>query len=425
MKDSKNREFNIAVITVFLLILILPTLIWAMFSESISVWYAERSTLEEKRTLVSFPQEFTSSWLVELEQWFSDHTPFRDLAIGAESTAEQTIDTAYRKNILPVLSELITPEWYRETPQIGRDGSELPYLAPISEKLAVYGRGDWLFVDADDSIAYYQGTNIPDEGTMYTWCERFEIVNKYCESKGARAVLLIGPDKEQVFPEKMPSYPVFTDYKREEVFLDYMSQHSTLTCLYPLHELKEANSLYDTYYMQDTHWNLIGGYVGAMSVLEALGMETRPLETLAVTETEKTGGDLSNFCGYTTTYTDYKIDYRPEISCKCDRVDGISVEYYESDSDNPAHLIIIGDSFRDAVVDTLKKEFAHTTVIHRKDLRSHEVAETLAGLEEGDVVLMVPGERGEYQMAMACVTIRDILQNMEAFLSMPYYPRKQ
>lgn len=247
------------------------------------------------------------------------------------------------------------------------------YLAPQYGGVAIYGRCDWLFYSGDGSESYYQGTNLLSSSEMASWKNTFERLQNACDKKGITLVIMVAPNKEQIYSEYMPTYKIATDEKRQDRFLAYMQKNSSVKYLYPYNDLITAKYFYDVFYKQDTHWNAIGGFMGSMALYRALGMSTTNLFDLNITEHTRFGGDLSNFSGFTSEYTDYIVNYKPEVKT--------SVQYFEnstggenelcqytSDSANDAKIVVIADSFRHAMSQYISKDFARATISHRSDV---------------------------------------------------------
>lgn len=276
------------------------------------------------------------------------------------------------------------------------------YLAPQSAGGAIYGRNDWLFYEGDNSVGYYQGTNVMNNSEMKSWMNVFNSLQKICDKKGIQLVVMAAPNKEQAYPEYMPSYNVVTQNKRQNVFLDYMQKNSSVKYLYPLSDLNTAKILYDVFYKQDTHWNAIGGFMGTMAMYRSLGMSTTSILELNVKEVTRTGGDLSNFCGYATSYTDYEVEYKTNIKTNVtyypDNTVGSQVELaqYTSNSSNKSKIVVLGDSFRHSMEGYLSKDFAKATIAHRSDFGHYMVQNALRELSSGDVLLLLAVERYDH-----------------------------
>ncbi len=280
------------------------------------------------------------------------------------------------------------------------DGS---YLAPEYAGGAIFGRRDWLFYSGNSSEDYYRGTNLFSIEEMEAWKNKFEQLNAVCREKGIELVVMAAPNKEQMYPEYMPTYQIASAQKRQDIFLDYMKANSSVRYLYPKAELTTTKIFYDVFYKQDTHWNALGGFTGAMAVYRALGLQSMNVFELDVTETKRKGGDLSSFSGYTSEYRDWKINYKTNIEAEA--------EYFENHvTSSPTELsrftakdatykdkklVVIGDSFRHALSGVMSKDFGVSVFAHRNELpyETPVVMEALRGLGKGDVLLLMAVER--------------------------------
>ncbi len=285
------------------------------------------------------------------------------------------------------------------------------YLAPEYQGGAIFGRRDWLFYSGDDSEGYFRGTNLLGTDEMSSWKNKFEQLDNVCKSRGIELVILVAPNKEQMYPEYMPTYQIASQTKRQDAFLAYMKAESSVKYLYPKSELETTKIFYDVFYKQDTHWNQLGGFTGAMAVYRALGVQATNVFELDVTESTRKGGDLSNFSGYSTTYRDWKISYKNDIAS--------SVEYYEnhvtssntelSQFTTPGamlkdkKIVVLGDSFRHAMSGIISKDFGKSTFAHRKELdySTEVVISALRELSAGDVLLLTCVERYDGQLIHA------------------------
>ena len=294
------------------------------------------------------------------------------------------------------------------------------YLAPEYQGGAIFGRRDWLFYSGDSSEAYYRGTNLLTDGEMKTWKDKFEQLDNVCKAKGIDLVILVAPNKEQMYPEYMPTYQIASEKKRQDTFLDYMQSNSSVKYLYPKSELNTTKIFYDVFYKQDTHWNSLGGFTGVMAIYRALGLQATNVFELNVTESTRSGGDLSNFSGYSTTYRDWKISYKDNVST--------TAEYFEnhvtssktelSQFTTPGALyadkkiVVLGDSFRHAMSGFISKDFGKSTFAHRKELNysTEVVINALNELGEGDVLVLTCVERYDGQLYSSAEQLIEILK---------------
>ena len=369
-------------ILLFFALITMPSMMFFIFGEK------KEGLLDEKRVLSEMPQGFNNHYFSQLESWYNDHAPYRLSMITLEKRVKQKYEVMYRKEIHPFLSLLLAPSWYH-----GED----TFLAPIEGDRVIYGRDDWLFYLGDDSIGddnigYFKGSNLLSDTQLAEWFESFHNLDEQCRRRGVHLILASGPNKEIVYSEKMPSYYIENIPRREEILAAYM-QNRGLHYVYPLNALLATKCQYPTYYQQDTHWNMIGGYVAVMEIYRELGIQTTDLEPSMITTVEKTGGDLSNFCGYATTYPDYVVTYKPEISYKTESYDDGNLEIISSTCGNGRTLLVIGDSFRHACKGYFAKDFETVVALHHRSINQELVSKAIMKLDRDDVLLIMPVER--------------------------------
>ena len=277
------------------------------------------------------------------------------------------------------------------------------YLPPKEgEGRVIQGRFNWLYYAGDNSIAYYSGTNILSNEEMKEWADLMQQLKDACDEKGIKLGMMIMPNKEQVYPEYMPSYTVKTTKKREDVFEEYVSENTDVDFVYPIEELKSGKKYYEMYFPYDTHWTQAGAFVGMMALYEKMGIETTNLSDLEVLPTPFTQKGLidtgSLDADMYTGDTDYVIFYKPEYTVNW--FDGeksfiMPTNVYRSTSDNPDNekILMIGDSFRLAMIPYLSQDYSELCVAHRNAL--DDVKEDF---KDTDVLIVASVERFDKYM---------------------------
>ena len=325
---------KLAVVIIFIAILVLPMVSWPIAS------MFNLPTVEENREKAKFPM-FGNDVFTQFDAYFADRAPYRDLLIKLYKNVERSLGLFYEK-LLP------------------HDGTQ-DYYTEINK--AIIGQEGWLFYTGDNSVDFYKGTNLPTEKELKDYVKRAEKVNDYFKKQGKEFVIILAPNKEQIYSEYMPQgIHVVSQTKRADVIYDYFKKHSNVTVLYPKAELLAAKENYVVYRKQDTHWNNYGGYIGAKTIFDALKMAIGDVE---ITETTFSGGDLAIMAAMNgEKYTDYKVSYRSNISLKY----SISTTYesvIESSNTNGKHLLLLGDSFREGMREVLAKEYETSVINHR------------------------------------------------------------
>lgn len=266
------------------------------------------------------------------------------------------------------------------------------YLEPVIVNNAIYGRDDWLFYSGDNSVDFYCGTNLPTNDELELESNKLLRLKQACADKGINLVVLACPNKEQVYSEYMPSYVIKNEYKRLPRIRDYMVSKG-INYIYPLQELLDAKQEGLVYYKQDTHWNARGAYIGYKEVMNSIG---RTIDEPSFIELEKTGGDLSNMCGFQTTYEDAGATYsnNPDYNYIINADTAHTIN--ESGSNK---IYIVSDSFRTALQPYAFRDFNEVFSLHRSTMESKESIDFLNRMSSGDTLLIQFVERYE-----SCVT---------------------
>ena len=279
--------------------------------------------------------------------------------------------------------------------------------------VVIEGRHQWLYYLGNNSMGYYQGTNLLTEAEMSYFTSILDQLDKLCKEKGKTLQISIWPNKEQVYPEYYLGAQVINEYKRVERFVDYVHENSDVKIIYPLAELTAAKPYWDVYYKFDTHWNMAGGFIGYQAMMASLGLETTNLYHLPVWEFDRNAGDLislGNLNGaYYTGAVDYSISYKPEIT-----VDS----YYGGDgADNIRHttasnatydcnFVMLADSYRCFQLQFLERDFSDCFLAHRNQVNDPMVVEAV---KNSDILVIAAVERFDHNTINTALAILEIL----------------
>lgn len=114
-KEEKVKVFSLISIIIFMVVLVMPALIWGIgnviASEKMEVLDYD---LGEKREKASFPEHFTSSYGTELEAYYNDRLPFRSVIIVANRKLTATVEKPYNEVISPYLVKTFYSDYNKE-----------------------------------------------------------------------------------------------------------------------------------------------------------------------------------------------------------------------------------------------------------------------------------------------------------------------
>ena len=279
--------------------------------------------------------------------------------------------------------------------------------------VVIEGRHQWLYYLGDNSMSYYQGTNLLSDAEMEYYTSILDQLDNLCREKGKTLQIAIWPNKEQVYPEYYLGADVINEYKRVERFVDYVRENSDVKIIYPLAELTAAKPYWDVYYKFDTHWNMAGGFIGYQALMESLGLETTNLYQLPLWEFDRNAGDLislGNLNGaYYTGAVDYTISYKPEIT-----VDS----YYggdgagdirhttASDATYDCNFVMLADSYRCFQLQLFERDFSDCYLCHRSQVNEKM---THDAIKNADIIVISAVERYDYDTINTALEIIKIL----------------
>ncbi len=464
-----KKRIQILKISIFMGVLLLPSLIWYSVKFFAPKAYEKLDYDLGEKTEAEFPEKFNPRDYTQLlEAYYNANVPFRSKLISLQQKISGALESVYTDHLQRGLVLLL----YGKTDDTSIDmasllDEEVPAPDHIHMGTALYtqeadytsygytqyrcdscqeiyyddfvgklvdnsflppqivgnnvlpGRHNWLFYAGDDSISYYRGTNILEQEQMDICMDLMVQLQDLCDEKGIQLQFMILPNKEQVYPEYMPSYTIEDNYKRTERFVDYVEEHSGIRIVYPLQELRQADIYWQTYHRYDTHWNHAGAFIGTQALYKALGISTTDLHELEVAQCPPTTSDLMILGGldasqYPAEY-DYEIGYRPDVTLTDIQGDMQPTSIYSAQSDcgNDINFVFIGDSFRCFMIDYLAKDFSHSVITYREttDNRTDYPEEVVQSIRNADILVIEAVERYDSKLFPAIEKVIEILRD--------------
>ena len=250
--------------------------------------------------------------------------------------------------------------------------------------LVIQGKEDWFFYAGEDSIIDSLGVEpFTDEQHANILEKLIKVRNKYTK-ENRNFVLFIPPNKERIYSEYVPDqYKNITGTSRVEELVKYIRKNSDINVVYPRKELMDAKPICDVYYKSDTHWNMVGGYVGARSLIGALMGSLDPLTFLKIEgKPFVVGGDLQlmaripdgwindmyyNILGL----TDVPIDATYVLNDEEQTGKGLIVAHANAPRDS-RKIVMIRDSYVMNMIPEILSYFEQSTLIHWQKVKSTE-----------------------------------------------------
>jgi hypothetical protein len=332
------------------------------------------SANEENRQLAAFPEVEKLSDLetfpAGFSDYFSDHLFFKEQLVGLKTAAE-----------LRLFGEL------------------------ESEKVIAGTKKPWLFNRSEDGqpLQTYKRTNSFREEELQEIAENLEALRMDLEDAGMDFVLMISPDKEQIYgADYMPSYVRVTDNpQRTEQLIAYLAENAPdIRVVYPKEALlaERENYTVPLYYESDTHWNQVGAGVACSELLQTVA-EIKQLDYEASKirwdGQEHKRGDLQKMVKLGENYdsTEYLAVMQGTSEAQevtTDPNDEVIREKNHSTAQDalPLKLYLTGDSFRWNLSPFLKEQVQDSVITSRYYFDTEDLV-----MEEPEVFVYMIAER--------------------------------
>lgn len=246
-----------------------------------------------------------------------------------------------------------------------------------SNERVILGEGHWLFYDCEDDgdpIGSYQGTNLFTEADLLAIKNNCIAQRDFLASQGKEFVIFIVPNKERVYYEYLPEkYGKPAERYRVLQVVEYLRENTDLRVVYPYEDLMKTKEVLkeNLYYKTDSHWNEIGGYVGARALLGELGIEIPEIteKQMKISEKKSRQGDLAKVLGLNKILKSFDMEYQVEGH---DTHDVRTIQWdlkdklcYRADGADPRKIYIFRDSFSTAIADYVGSQFQESCLKYK------------------------------------------------------------
>lgn len=328
------------------------------------------------------------------------------LSLGTVTAFPEGFD-AYFNDRLPYKNQLVFLNNLKNT--VLREGTTpFEYL---SKTVAIRGKDGWLFYNAagegEESMKDYLCENLYEEEELAQIAGRYTMLQEKLKEMGIELVVLYAANKEQVYPEYMPSGIVPTgDVSRTDQLYGYIREHTDVPLLYTKDALLKEKRNHQVFYKYDTHWNGLGGFVGAQVLNEYFHGEYVSLDDVSYFAVRNNkSGDLADLLSMRALYhddTEWEVDgYKPEVTVTETEDDDFNL--YTSNAGDDRSVLVILDSFGYALRG-LAKDFSKVALAKGTD-KFKEYCETM----KPDIVLVEIVERRKKAQEEWCGGLYDLL----------------
>ncbi|UXN08041.1 alginate O-acetyltransferase AlgX-related protein [Bartonella sp. HY761] len=339
--------------------------------------------IDERREAATFPLKIKNAssrsikgYFADIDKFVSDNFPARSNLIGIN------------RNITLVFNDNIDPQ------------------------KAFKGHENWLYLgnNFENTIDKFTGSKHFTKEDALKSVERLEAYANVFKKHGIKTIFLVGPDKQSIYPENLPSI-LKPSPKRYITPIITQMQNDGVDVYDPTQDLinyKQAGLLY---YRTDTHWNFKAGELVALKLLQKWNLNPPPPYKIELAKSF--AGDIVSIANLTTIPLidddNYIIKYKsPTPNAKLKKEDGSETQFdlgtiattdnniiINPDAANQVDLWIVGDSFTGAIQPFLAGAISHIEMMHIQKNSPDEIAKRLANAKKKPrFALIVLVERG-------------------------------
>ena len=257
----------------------------------------------------------------------------------------------------------------------------------ITSQQVVAGKDKWLFYKSSidgEPLKDYIGESRYTDIEMNAALKNASKLQKYWEKRGTDFLYVVPPNKENVYYEYMPDdIKRISKISRGDVTIDFLKNNGiNIVNLKPviLDSIKDSTTYKDKelYYKYDTHWNQLGAEVGVEQIIKEFGGKSIPLESDDIYASQlvdhiSAERDLAATAGLKWLLkdeSDFTIKANPVIDWslleKEINQQGNAIIKNDKAVYNKT-ILVIGDSFRIAMIPSLSRYYSKVIVITGND----------------------------------------------------------
>ena len=265
-------------------------------------------------------------------------------------------------------------------------------------KMLVVGEEGWFFVGDRDAVAHYRGIDPLGPGELKRWQRILEERQAWLAEQGIAYLVVLVPDKHEVYGEYMPaSLPRTSEIRPLGQLADQLAEHSNIPFLDLREALAQEKGKRRIYHQTDTHWNDAGAYAAYVAILGQLDETLPNLEASQPVRVRRTRHDsaglgLAALVGMEEILREEVLSVevaRPHSQIAPEHRAGyarrtrqlLPLAHGVPDPDLP-RAVMFRDSFGTALIPFLSEHFSRILYVWERDVDPHVVR-----IEKPDIVI--------------------------------------
>ena len=225
----------------------------------------------------------------------------------------------------------------------------------------ILGKDGWLYFSA--TIPDYTRSNPMTERELWCAARRLWLLQEYAEAQGGQFLFTVAPNKNQLYPEGMPTLAVADGPTNTEALYRKLDEMGIAHL--DLHAIFRAADPERLYFNTDSHWTSRGAALAADAILHAIGRESAYFGGPFTSGTHK--GDLYEMLYPTGTETEPDPVYAPGFSFEASSANPDSISISTKSAAGEGTLLMYRDSFGRSLYPYLAEAYGEAFFSRKND----------------------------------------------------------
>lgn len=269
------------------------------------------------------------------------------------------------------------------------------------------GNNSWLFLKSEETLDDWRRLYPFDDEQLDAWQTMLEARHNFLAELGIPYIFVIAPNKHTIYGNNLPDHlKQKNNYSRlDQLIARLQATNSPVNIVDLRFSLQDVSQNHRTYHRTDTHWNLLGAYVGYTKIANQINQLGFPvnipsLNQMTLKYETVLGGDLARMMGLKQQLTEDRIVVQSFEACKVTYEDGspLIVEDIDLPGDRGSvtlcpeakikKAVVFHDSFGKLLYPYLASQFQRTVFVWSDNFDPQVVKR-----EQPDVVIQELVER--------------------------------
>ena len=225
----------------------------------------------------------------------------------------------------------------------------------------ILGKDGWLYFSA--TLPDYTRSNPMTERELWCAARRLWLLQEYAEAQGGQFLFTVAPNKNQLYPEGMPTLAVADGPTNTEALYRKLDEMGIAHL--DLHAIFRAADPERLYFNTDSHWTSRGAALAADAILHALGRESAYFSGPFTSGTHK--GDLYEMLYPTGTETEPDTVYAPGFGFEASSANPDSISISTKSAAGEGTLLMYRDSFGRSLYPYLAEAYGEAFFSRKND----------------------------------------------------------